>query len=119
MGTARRPQQRLIQSREADPELQNSNIRRREDAEAEYNALAATPEDKGNFVNMKPDEAERLAKRRRAELAASAPTDAADIAIRDLSTGRARRTRGNSTATALGTFSPSKPLGADSALGRY
>lgn len=46
------------------------------------------------------------------------PPDVADIAVRDISTGRVRKTRGGSTRSAiLGTFSPTAPLGSSSILG--
>lgn len=43
--------------------------------------------------------------------------DTADIAIRDMQTGRLRRARQGSTSSALGAFSVSSALGADSLLG--
>lgn len=38
------------------------------------------------------------------------PPDLADIALRDISTGRQRRARGGSTSSALGLFNPTAPL---------
>ena len=38
------------------------------------------------------------------------PPDLADIALRDISTGRQRRARGGSSSSALGLFNPTAPL---------
>ena len=45
--------------------------------------------------------------------------DAADIAVRDIVTGRVSRARRGSMQSAFGDFSAASPLGADSILGRY
>lgn len=62
---------------------------------------------------------EELIKRKRAELGDLDPAkkDAADIALRDVMSGKVRRARGGSTSSALGLFAPTAPLGRDSILG--
>lgn len=116
---AKRPQQREIQRRDPDPEVQASNLRRRDDAQQMYDALATTPEERAgsDWYYMTPERAEALARRRRNELIASAKPDQADIAIRDTLSGRVRRARQGSSSSALGAFSVSSALGADSMLG--
>lgn len=65
------------------------------------------------------DQTEARLQARRRQLASTNTPDAADLAIRDVATGRVRRARGGSSSTALGGFSPSRQLGADSVLGGY
>ena len=106
----------------ADKEL----LRRRTAAVAGLEALDATDNpDKGfgtygqQAVYWSADQAEAKLQKRRRYLASTNTPDAADLAIRDLATGRARRARGGSSSSALGSFSPTKPMGADSILGGY
>lgn len=104
----------------ADKEL----LRRRQAAVSGLEALADPNDPKAKLyatdaVYQTADQTEAKLQARRRQLASTNTPDAADLAIRDLATGRARRARGGSSSSALGSFSPTKPMGADSILGGY
>lgn len=112
-------------------EIQNANdtfndkklLARREAAVRGLENLDAPGNDKGfgtysqQAVWQTADQVEAKLQARRRQLASTNTPDAADLAIRDLATGRARRARGGSSQSALGSFSPTRPMGANSILG--
>ena len=104
----------------ADKEL----LRRRQAAVSGLEALADPNDPKAKLyatdaVYQTADQTEAKLQARRRQLASTNTPDAADLAIRDLATGRARRARGGSSSSALGFFSPTKPMGTESILGGY
>lgn len=86
----------------------------------------ATATIKYNDSSVQPglSDAELVRRRRRelgqqdtSYLALGVPPDVADIALRDVTTGRARRARGGSTRSVLGlAFDTAAPLGRDTIL---
>lgn len=102
---------------------QNQRADRRDAAVKGLEALA-DPNDPKALANYRTDavyqtadQVEAKLQARRRQLASTNTPDAADLAIRDLTTGRARRARGGSSTSALGSFSVSAPMGTQSILG--
>ncbi|MDP2270928.1 MAG: hypothetical protein Q8K32_09375 [Archangium sp.] len=111
----------------ASPEL-IAERQRRNFAEDQLGKLAGSEEEKLkdfgaiNGANGKTrataEQIEARVQAKRKQLAAALPADAADLAIKDATTGRVmRRARTGSGKSALGQFDVSKPLGPNSILG--
>jgi hypothetical protein len=118
MGSAKKPTAQQVgnaQDVAADPE----KLKRRQAAVGGLDALgdSENPQPYGHeAVYETPEETEAKLQARRLELSRSLKPDTADIVAKDLATGRVRRSRGGSTASALGQFSARRPLGNESAL---